>query len=154
MESDRIETNLGPILDQDLEPEQETVPKQPKRRFVGRKTADQYSQKVDKNGGIEESSSSLQGTVCLPKTSDVGLMKYSFSASPDSPCPKQHPTRDPQRCGHCFCNCTPPLELCIRNSKNDPPRSHVRRTESRPPVSGRSPPLRYHHLRHTHPLLS
>jgi 2-(3-amino-3-carboxypropyl)histidine synthase len=61
MEADRLETNLGPTEDQNLEPEQVAVPKQPKRRFVGRKTADLLAQENAKDGGIEESSSSLQG---------------------------------------------------------------------------------------------
>jgi 2-(3-amino-3-carboxypropyl)histidine synthase len=66
MESDRIETNLGPTDDQDIEPEPKSVPKQPKRRFVGRKTADQLAQQNARDGSIEDTSSTLQGNTQTP----------------------------------------------------------------------------------------
>ncbi|KAJ6191729.1 diphthamide biosynthesis protein 1 [Bipolaris maydis] len=40
MEDDRAATNLGPDVDQGIVEESPSVPKQPKRRFVGRKTAE------------------------------------------------------------------------------------------------------------------
>jgi 2-(3-amino-3-carboxypropyl)histidine synthase len=62
MEADRLETNLGPTADQDLVPEPEASVKQPKRRFVGRKTADQLSQKSgDAISNDVESSTAIQG---------------------------------------------------------------------------------------------
>ena len=62
MEEDRLETNLGPTADQDLLPEPEVVAKQPKRRFVGRKAADELAQKAGSSKTNDvESSSSIQG---------------------------------------------------------------------------------------------
>ncbi|EUC48282.1 hypothetical protein COCMIDRAFT_2894 [Bipolaris oryzae ATCC 44560] len=57
MEDDRAATNLGPDVDQGIAEESLSVPKQPKRRFVGRKTAEKTSgQPVDPNANIEDSS--------------------------------------------------------------------------------------------------
>ncbi|CAA9960089.1 diphthamide biosynthesis protein [Pyrenophora teres f. maculata] len=57
MEDDRAATNLGPEADLDMVEEVVPMPKQPKRRFVGRKTADKASgQQADANTNIEDSS--------------------------------------------------------------------------------------------------
>ena len=53
MESDREQANLG------LQVEEDTVPRKPKRRFIGRRDAQPAA---DEAGGIE-GSNSLQGTV-------------------------------------------------------------------------------------------
>lgn len=61
MEDDRAATNLGPDVDQGIAEESPSVPKQPKRRFVGRKTTEKTSgQPVDPNANIEDSSA-IQG---------------------------------------------------------------------------------------------
>lgn len=61
MEDDRAATNLGPEVDQGMREEPLPVPKQPKRRFVGRKTAEKASgQPEDPNAAIEDSSA-IQG---------------------------------------------------------------------------------------------
>ena len=61
MEDERAATNLGPDVDQGIAEESPSVPKQPKRRFVGRKTAEKTSgQPVDPNSNIEDSST-IQG---------------------------------------------------------------------------------------------
>lgn len=61
MEDDRAATNLGPDVDQGIVEESPSVPKQPKRRFVGRKTAEKASgQPLDPNANIEDSSA-IQG---------------------------------------------------------------------------------------------
>lgn len=66
MEEDRAATNLGPLEDDGLVGEPPVVPKQPKRRFVGRKTAENAaSPPADPNANIEDSSA-LQGAR-LPK---------------------------------------------------------------------------------------
>lgn len=65
MEEDRLATNLGPELDAEIAEEPAAVPRQPKRRFVGRKTADKSSeQPADPNANIEDSSA-IQGVRCL-----------------------------------------------------------------------------------------
>ena len=61
MEEDRAATNLGPDLDESIIEEPVAVPKQPKRRFVGRKTTEKSGeQQVDPNANIEDSSA-IQG---------------------------------------------------------------------------------------------
>ncbi|KAF2262332.1 diphthamide biosynthesis protein 1 [Lojkania enalia] len=57
MEEDRAATNLGPLIEDALSEEPVASPKQPKRRFVGRKTAEKAaSQPADPNANIEDSS--------------------------------------------------------------------------------------------------
>jgi 2-(3-amino-3-carboxypropyl)histidine synthase len=60
MEDDRIATNLGPEMNGDVESEVVTPAKQPKRRFVGRRTAEQAAQSNGTNGSIEDSGA-IQG---------------------------------------------------------------------------------------------
>ncbi|MBE7180459.1 MAG: hypothetical protein INR71_04470 [Terriglobus roseus] len=60
MEEDREETNLTSGPGQLVE-EEETRPKQPKRRFVGRRAAEQQKHaSKDKDGSIEDSGA-IQG---------------------------------------------------------------------------------------------
>lgn len=64
MEEDRSATNLGPEIDEGIVEEPAAVPKQPKRRFVGRKTTEKSGeQPVDPNANIEDSSA-IQGVRC------------------------------------------------------------------------------------------
>jgi hypothetical protein len=62
MESDRLETNLGPALD-DIEPELKSEVQKPARRFVGRRTAQQ--QQNDQSNKLQdaEESTSIQGKI-------------------------------------------------------------------------------------------
>jgi len=61
MEDDRAATNLGPDAEQGMPEEAVPVQKQPKRRFVGRKTAEKAGeQQADPNANIEDSSA-IQG---------------------------------------------------------------------------------------------
>lgn len=61
MEEDRVATNLGPEVDEGMLEEPTAVPRQPKRRFVGRKTAEKSGeQSADPNANIEDSSA-IQG---------------------------------------------------------------------------------------------
>lgn len=68
MEEDREATNLGPSPEDTMPEEPTVVPRQPKRRFVGRKAADKAaaSQPTDPNASIEDSSA-IQG-VRAPST--------------------------------------------------------------------------------------
>lgn len=60
MEEDRLATNLGPTADQDVVPEPESLPKKPKRRFVGRRAADATAQSKTPDESIEDSGA-IQG---------------------------------------------------------------------------------------------
>ncbi|KAF1997865.1 Diphthamide biosynthesis protein 1 [Amniculicola lignicola CBS 123094] len=56
MEEDRAATNLGPSTEDGIVEEPVPVQRQPKRRFVGRKTTDKPAASVDPNANIEDSS--------------------------------------------------------------------------------------------------
>jgi 2-(3-amino-3-carboxypropyl)histidine synthase len=61
MEDDRAATNLGPDVDEGVAEEPVVTPKQPRRRFVGRKVAEKGGeQPADSNANIEDSSA-IQG---------------------------------------------------------------------------------------------
>jgi len=61
MEDDRAATNLGPSAEDGITEEPIAVPKQPKRRFVGRKTAEKVAGKpAGPNANIEDSGA-IQG---------------------------------------------------------------------------------------------
>ena len=61
MEEDRIATNLGPDLPSELNGEQSPAPKQPKKCFVGRRTAAEAAgSKATPNESIEDSGA-IQG---------------------------------------------------------------------------------------------
>jgi 2-(3-amino-3-carboxypropyl)histidine synthase len=62
MEEDRLETNLGPTADNDIVPEAQPETKSPRRRFVGRRTAERRKEESTEQATIDvESGSSLQG---------------------------------------------------------------------------------------------
>lgn len=55
MEVDRSKANLGPGAGAELDVEVIEKPKQPKRRFVGRRTAEKAEKQPSSNGTIEDS---------------------------------------------------------------------------------------------------
>jgi len=61
MEEDRAASNLGPVL-ADLNGDDETAEKKPKRRFIGRKAAEQKAAtRAEQDGGTIEDSGAIQG---------------------------------------------------------------------------------------------
>jgi hypothetical protein len=61
MEDDRAATNLGPEVEDGISEEPAAAQKHPKRRFVGRKTAEKAGeQQADPNANIEDSGA-IQG---------------------------------------------------------------------------------------------
>lgn len=70
MEDDRAATNLGPSAEDGMPEEPIPVPKQPRRRFVGRKAAAEATTKpTDPNATIEDSGA-IQGVRGLPKSQE------------------------------------------------------------------------------------
>ena len=71
MEEDRAIADLGPDVSTDLNAEEETIDKKPKRRFIGRRAADAQAaaraQDINGGGGIEDSGA-VQGAVSTPST--------------------------------------------------------------------------------------
>ena len=63
MEEERAVTNLGPTANDEFNSEVPVVPKQPKKRFVGRKQAERVAGKTDPNANIEDSGA-IQGMFC------------------------------------------------------------------------------------------
>lgn len=63
MEEERAVTNLGPTANDEFNSEVPVVPKQPKKRFVGRKQAERAAGKTDSNANIEDSGA-IQGIFC------------------------------------------------------------------------------------------
>ena len=61
METDRAQTDLGEAVNAELSASKSDAPKQPKKRFIGRKAA---AEKAEKNGGSNatiEDSGAIQG---------------------------------------------------------------------------------------------
>ena len=66
MEEDRAIADLGPEVSADLNGEDATIEKKPKRRFIGRRAADaKAAARAQENGGIEDSGA-VQGAVRTP----------------------------------------------------------------------------------------
>ena len=64
MEEDRAIADLGPDVSADLNGEEETVDKKPKRRFIGRRAADaKAAARAQENDGGIEDSGAVQGAV-------------------------------------------------------------------------------------------
>jgi 2-(3-amino-3-carboxypropyl)histidine synthase len=62
MEEDRPLADLGPDVSTEINAEEETVEKKPKRRFIGRKAADaKAAAKAQEDGGGIEDSGAVQG---------------------------------------------------------------------------------------------
>lgn len=60
MEDDRAQANLGPVTDAEPDAGATEKPKQPKKRFVGRRAAEKVEIQPDSNGVIEDSGA-IQG---------------------------------------------------------------------------------------------
>jgi 2-(3-amino-3-carboxypropyl)histidine synthase len=99
MEEDRIISNLGPDIEGEIEAEVSTPPKQPKRRFVGRRAAEQAAQSKIVNGSIEDTGA-IQG-VNSPISTSCHLQRLtkfpSFTTSPACQSVEQYPPRNPTR---------------------------------------------------------
>ena len=63
MEEDTAAANPGPTAEGESNSQVPAVPKQPKKRFVGRKTAERAAEKMDPNVNIEDSGV-IQGIFC------------------------------------------------------------------------------------------
>lgn len=67
MEEDRAIADLAPDVSTDINAEEETVEKKPKRRFIGRRAADaKAAAKAQENGGGIEDSGAVQGQFQAP----------------------------------------------------------------------------------------
>jgi hypothetical protein len=94
MEEDREATNLGPSLDEQLESEVPVSAKQPKRRFIGRRAADQAAQSRTGDASIEDSGA-IQGVnspILVLECICPANIIFSYSISTSSESPEQYST--------------------------------------------------------------
>ena len=61
MEEDRAQADVGVAVEAELQGKNQDVPKQPSRRFIGRKTAAANAQKKGETNGHIEDSTAVQG---------------------------------------------------------------------------------------------
>lgn len=64
MEDDRAQVDVGVAINAELQAEKQEQPKQPARRFVGRKTAAANLQKKAEANGQIENDTAVQGRTC------------------------------------------------------------------------------------------
>lgn len=113
MEDDRAATNLGPEVEEGIQEEPVQVPKQPKRRFVGRKAAEtKGEQQADPNANIEDSSA-IQGVRNLYSKSPQSTANVfdSRPASPYCSCAERDTRCHPPRPRNQRCDRTPTAKL-------------------------------------------
>lgn len=56
-----MQTNLGEAVHAELEPDRQEPPKQPKKRFIGRKAAAERAEENSSSNGTIEGSGAIQG---------------------------------------------------------------------------------------------
>lgn len=61
MEADRAETDLGDSIIPELEAEEDEKPKQPRKRFIGRRAAAEKAEQRNGPNGTIEDSGAIQG---------------------------------------------------------------------------------------------
>ena len=88
MEEDRVQANLGPTAD--VQPEETEKAKQPKKRFVGRRTVGSAGKQQTSNGTIENSGAIQGYSSSRPRfASDVLILLHrSHSTSKTGKIPK------------------------------------------------------------------
>jgi hypothetical protein len=74
MEEDRLATNLGPEVSEGLDADIPAAPKQPKRRFVGRRAAEAAATTTNAPNGSIEESTAIQGVKFLSYDSKCNLL--------------------------------------------------------------------------------
>jgi len=98
MESDRQQADLGPVESADLNGDTAPEPRQPKKRFVGRRAAaERAAAKGQTDGGIEDSNA-VQGAAyirCSLYLCGITNTRHSRGASADRTRPEPSPSRDP-----------------------------------------------------------
>jgi hypothetical protein len=82
MEEDRLATNLGPEDAEILQTEATSAPRQPKRRFVGRRAAEAAATTNAPNGSIEESTA-IQGVKSHITRYNEEMLTNSQSLNPE-----------------------------------------------------------------------
>ena len=88
MESDRTQSNLGQAVDLDAGEQRPEKPKQPKKRFIGRKAA---AERLEQNGGSNgtiEDSGAIQGMLRQQDSPEIMSNDLSCTTEKDSSSPQ------------------------------------------------------------------
>lgn len=150
MENDRAETNLGVA---DIQAEEVSQPRQPKKRFVGRRQAAENAAKNGASLGIEDSGA-IQGMKSLriyrSKTDPVHSRSTTKNRKNFEPsAPRNIERRSYQRCYRFIA-----IQLFLRNSQDHPSNPHEWLQESRPSNARGSFALCNYHIRYPYTILS
>ena len=99
MESDRAKVDLGPdVSSENPKPANvPDIPKQPKKRFVGRRAAAERAERDGKASASIEDNGAIQGTefiLLIGQPFTYGII--SCSTKKDCPHPEPSPSRNPQ----------------------------------------------------------
>ena len=126
MEEDRAEADVGPVIDPVVPGAKQETPRQPSRRFVGRKTAAASAhQRAETNGHIE-SSTAVQGLSVSSMQEKIWLMAgYSYSTKATREGPEPDSIGNPKRPCHQRCYFSPSVQLLFRNPQDHPPHTDV-----------------------------
>lgn len=65
MEEDRVQVDLGGAINDGLDEEKQEKPKQPRKRFIGRRTAAEHAERTSHTNGTIEDSCAVQGRFSL-----------------------------------------------------------------------------------------
>lgn len=90
MESDRAQANLGDAIDDELEVDKQEKPKQPRRRFIGRKAAAERAELNGGSNGTIEDSGAIQG-ISTPCSSVFGYTDIVISGTFEKNCEDLEP---------------------------------------------------------------
>ena len=121
MEEDRAQTNLGEGQDAELESLVTGKPKQPKKRFVGRKAAERAGKQPHVDGTIEDSGA-VQGMQLFSRLPSAVLIEVfpSCAATTTSSTFEPSTPRDPERRRHQRGHFAPSFKLQFRNPQDNP----------------------------------
>jgi len=81
MEEERTLVDVCKAVDAELDIQQPTETRQPKKRFIGRRAAAELAQRKGDSGSTIEDSGAMTGSCDLSVTSDLVLTTYMYSST-------------------------------------------------------------------------
>lgn len=128
--------------------------RQPKKRFVGRRTAEAQAQQNGSQNDVETTTVQKGKSPHLKAIYQRTSLLTPYSHTPaNTKNLKPSTPRNSQRPRHQLRNHPPPKKLLLRNPQNNSPHPHPRRKAHCPPIPRRSSHLRNDHLRYPHTIL-
>lgn len=125
--------------------------RQPKKRFVGRRTADAQAQAESTN----TDTSIEKGEPLTPQKQCITIILINFYSHPPQtpPNPKPHPPLHLRKPRHPRRHLPPALKLLLRNPQNDPSHPYTQRKTGRSTIPRGSVVVRNHNIRYPHRIL-